>query len=263
MPAVPATSGELTQEEYPCDKADRKTYVLAAPADPDHLSGKQCYVRTRLCEIFLSRQEDVDKPVRGRKAAFVGQVGLRCVFCVPALNSKDRVERALCYPTKTNKFYQTVQDMQHFHFNTCPAIPMHVKQRYQSLRGNMNNRRGEDRISPKEYWTKCCEEMGLMDHIGDDGTNNGVKLKEGHKLVERARLPEYAKELFMPPEADKEDGEGTNGNEESDGEGNGDGKGEVNEGGDETIEKSGGDGTLDDLEEAAVEVDDEDDGVSC
>lgn len=120
-------------------------------------------------------------------------------------------------------------------------------------------------MSPKEYWTKCSEEMGLTDHIGDGGTNNGVKLREGHKLVERARLPEYAKELFMPPKKQKKDGKATEvkGNKEDEDEGNGDGKGEEEEGECETIEKSGGEGELNDLEEAAVEVDDQNDVVRC
>mmetsp|Transcript_5751 Transcript_5751/g.13100 ORF Transcript_5751/g.13100 Transcript_5751/m.13100 type:complete len:398 (+) Transcript_5751:126-1319(+) len=187
-----------TQGEYPV-KTDRKTYILATPDDPNHLSEKQCYVRTRLAEIFVSDQSDIDKSIRGRRAGFVGQIGLRCVFCVPALESKDRVERARCYPTTTAKFYQTVQDMQHFHFNTCPAIPSWIREKYQSLGANMNNRRGGDKMSPKDYWAKCCADWGLVDHIGDNGNSAGVKLKDGHSLVERARLPEYARELFMPP----------------------------------------------------------------
>ena len=51
--------------------------------------------------------------------------------------------------------------MQHFHFNTCPAIPLKVKELYLNLRGNMNNRRGDDKISPKDYWVKCCGDIGI------------------------------------------------------------------------------------------------------
>jgi len=271
--ALATRFGLLSQEEYPSNKTDRATYILATPNDMDHLSEKQCYVRTRLCEVFLSTQTDVEKMVRGRRAAFVGQVGLRCVFCVPALESKDRVDRALCYPTKIAKFYQTVQDMQHFHFNSCPAIPLHVKERYQQTKGNMNNRRNDDnKISPKEYWAKCCEEIGLVDHIADDGTNAGVRLKEGHSLVERSKLPEYAKELFMPPK-EKEDG----GEDEGGGEGkvevellleneegaDGDGGGEIgftlsDEGGDQ----GKGDNGMDDEEDGTGDMEEQDEGES-
>lgn len=212
-PATRDPKSSLYQEEYPIDKTDRQTFVLATPDDAKNLSEKQCYVRTRLTEIFLSVQDDVDTRVRGRKANFVGQVGLRCVFCVPSMDPKDRVERGICYPTCIAKFYQTVQDMQHFHFSTCPAIPLDVRQKYQNLRGNMNSRRAdEDRISPKQFWSQCCEEVGLVDVIGDDLGNTGVKLREegGHGLVERAKLlPDYAKELFMPPEGE----EGNSGDE--------------------------------------------------
>ena len=196
---IPATrSGLLSQEEYPV-KDDRVCYVLATPDDKNHLSEKQCYVRSRLCEIFLATKEDVESRIRGRKASFVGQVGLRCVFCVPALDAKHRVERAITYPTAASKFYQTAQDMQHFHYTTCPAIPFHIKEKSQGMKANMNARRGESVMSPKEFWTKCNEELGLIDHVGDDGSNVGVKLKEDHGLVPRSRLPEYAQELFLPP----------------------------------------------------------------
>jgi len=225
LPATTTTGNGPSpqEEEYPV-KTDRKTYVLATPDDAIYLSDKHCYVRTRLAEIFLSERTDVETPVRGRRATFVGQVGLRCVFCVPSVDSKHRVERAICYPTTTAKFYQTAQDMQHFHFAACPYIPPGVKERYQGLRSNMNDRRslgGENKggessssadntnrkMSPKEFWAKCCADLGLIDHIGDDGSNVGVKLKEGHGLVERARLPEYAKELHMPPDEEKVENE--------------------------------------------------------
>lgn len=219
-PNAPATRipNALPHEEYPL-KTDRGTYILATPIDPNHLSEKQCYVRTRLTEMFIANEEDTTKSVRGRKASFVGQLGIRCVFCVPGLEPKDRCDRAIIYPTTTKKLYQSVQDMQHFHFNSCPAIPPHVRHMYQTLRGNMNSaRRGsapmKDHISPKEYWTKSAEDMGIVDHVGDDGSNVGVKVTVEHKLVERSKLPEHKKELFMPegtttPEADeKEEGAG-------------------------------------------------------
>ncbi|KAL9184526.1 hypothetical protein ACHAXT_012496 [Thalassiosira profunda] len=197
---IPATrAGTLSMEEYPVKK-DRQTYVMGAPNDEDNLSEKQCYVRTRLMEVFLAEKEDTEKSVRNSRAKFVGQVGLRCVFCVPAMDAKDRVERAICYPTATGKFYQASQDMQHFHFAYCPAVPPQVRVAYQELRTSMNHRRaGEDRMSPKEYWAMHCAEVGMVDSVGDDGKNNGVKLAKGHKMVERAKLPDYKKELFMPP----------------------------------------------------------------
>ena len=42
--------------------------------------------------------------------------------------------------------------------------------------------------------------------MGEDGKNNGVKLAKGHKMVERAKLPEYSQELFMPPETEGKPG---------------------------------------------------------
>ena len=200
-PMAPATriANALPQEEYPI-KTDKQTFVMATPDDPKHLSEKQCYVRSRLVEFFIADEEDVKKTVRGRRASFVGQVGIRCVYCVPSMESKDRVDRAITYPTTTKKLYATGTDMMHFHFGSCPALPAHVREVYQNVRGNMNARRKDEfRISPKEYWTKTGEESGLIDHVDDDGNNVGVKLKVGHGLVPRSKLPEYKMELFMPP----------------------------------------------------------------
>ncbi|KAL7539497.1 hypothetical protein ACHAXR_009339 [Thalassiosira sp. AJA248-18] len=263
-PTIPVTrTGELTQEEYPV-KNDRETFVLATPDDHGHLSEKQCYLRSRLCEVFLSQQTDVEVSVRNRRALFVGQVGLRCVFCVPAMDSKDRVERAITYPTTTAKFYQTAQDMQHFHFNTCPAIPLQVREVYQNLKANMNSRRGDAKVSPRDYWTKCCGELGLVDYVGDDGKNAGVKLKEGHGLVPRARLPEYAKELFMPPEESKEGEEGEKVSKAK--EGDADGEGEMEKVLAKEVKVDGNSGGFDELvagldddEEEKMEVEDNDD----
>ena len=206
---LPPTRVGLPQEEYPV-KTDRRTYFLATPEDAKHLSEKQCYVRSRLAEIFIAEQEDMDRPVRHRKAGFVGQVGIRCVFCVPAMKVKHRADRAICYPTSIAKFYQTSIDMQHFHFSTCPAMPTKVKETYQNLSGYMKlghkDRAALDKISPKEYWEQTCEKLGLEDYVyrteevkATNDRNSGVMLKEGHGLVPRARLPDYAEELFLPP----------------------------------------------------------------
>lgn len=280
VPGVPATrDGSLPTEEYPA-KDDRVTYVVATPDDPDYLSEKQCYVRTRLMELFVATQEDVDKKTRNRKASFVGQVGIRCVYCVPAMEPKHRVERAICYPTTVKKLYQTGQDMQHFHFATCPAIPPAVKLAYQDLRSTMNHRRSVREIAPRDYWTKSCEDLGMIDHIGDDGTNAGVKLSGDHKFVERSRMrTEYAEALFMPPSSKGgEDGmdEDEDGKmeralaEEVDGSGGGGGgfdelvadldKGGGEEEEEEDEEGGGGD---DDEEEEEEAADDDDGEESC
>jgi len=173
--------------------------------------------------------------------------------------------------------------MQHFHFNTCPAIPLKVKEIYLNLRGNMNNRRGDDKISPKDYWIKSCAEMGMVDHTADDGSNGGVKLIEDNGLVKRERLPEYAKVLFMPPESKDEE------MEEKEGEENGDDgeaemaqdlgeemeAGESNEGLDDSVvdmdeeqddgegkceEQDDGEGKNDDQDDEEGKSDDQDDG---
>ena len=99
-------------------------------------------------------------------------------------------------------------DMQHYHFNTCPAVPAHVRAAYTSCRSNMNKERKNrdpSLLAPKEYWTKVGEDIGMIDQVADDGSSNGgIKLIDGHKLVARSELPEHKKTLFMPDGTPKE-----------------------------------------------------------
>ena len=104
----------------------------------------------------------------------------------------------------------SVTDMQHYHFNTCPAIPAHVRAAYTSCRSNMNKERKNrdpSLLAPKEYWTKVGEDVGMIDQVSDDGSNGGIKLIDGHKLVARSELPEHKNTLFMPDGTPKEKAE--------------------------------------------------------
>lgn len=109
----------------------------------------------------------------------MNQIGLRCAYCVK-IKPRDRAERAICYPSSISRIYQTVADMQRFHFESCVAIPPRVLHVYKSLKTTRPRGVG----SPQSYWDKSAREIGLVD------TEEGIQVnvKEGdEKQFERQR----------------------------------------------------------------------------
>ncbi|KAL7518985.1 hypothetical protein ACHAWX_003780 [Stephanocyclus meneghinianus] len=159
-------------EEY-AHNTDRPTFSLAQPLDGQSLSDRQCYVRTHFVELFVATEADVSaRHSRGAQKLHLNQVGLRCAYCAK-LKPRDRAERAVCYPSSISRIYQTVADMQRFHFEACSAIPATVLRVYKSLKTTRPRGVG----SPQSYWDKSARELGLMD------TEFGIMLKDGGAMV--------------------------------------------------------------------------------
>lgn len=159
----------VNEEAEYCINIDRPTYVLSSPEDGNSLSDRQCYVRSHFVEVFIAGMNDVGaRHSRGAQKLHVGQVGLRCAYCVK-LKPRDRAERAVCYPSSINRIYQTVADMQRFHFESCVAIPPKVLHTYKSLKTTRPRGMG----SPQSYWDKSAHEIGLAD------TENGIQVTMG------------------------------------------------------------------------------------
>ena len=154
--------------EY-CINIDRPAYVLSIPDDGNSLSDRQCYVRSHFVEVFVADVQDVGaRHSRGAQKLNVGQVGLRCAYCV-RLKSRDRAERAVCFPSSISRIYQTVADMQRFHFESCVAIPPAVLHTYKSLKTTRPRGKG----SPQSYWDKSARDIGLVD------TEDGIQITTG------------------------------------------------------------------------------------
>lgn len=137
----------------------QKRMMLALPSDKDSLSDRQCYVRAEMVEIFAAGDKDVSaRHSKGAQKLGLGQVGLRCVFCCH-LRPRDRAERAVCYPSSISRIYQTVADMQRFHFEQCREIPDHVRQLYKKLKTTRPRGVG----SPQSYWVSSAKSMSLVD----------------------------------------------------------------------------------------------------
>eukprot|EP00551_Chaetoceros_affinis_P016755 CAMPEP_0203693962 /NCGR_PEP_ID=MMETSP0091-20130426/5806_1 /ASSEMBLY_ACC=CAM_ASM_001089 /TAXON_ID=426623 /ORGANISM="Chaetoceros affinis, Strain CCMP159" /LENGTH=323 /DNA_ID=CAMNT_0050565185 /DNA_START=163 /DNA_END=1134 /DNA_ORIENTATION=- len=147
----------------------RKTEVLSLsmPGDKDSLSDRQCYVRSHFVELFAATEADVaSRHSKGAQKLHVNQIGIRCKHCTH-FRSKDRAERAMCYPSSISRIYQTVADMQRFHFAACGAIPSEMKSLYKSLKTTRPRGVG----SPQAYWITSAKELGLSD------TENGIRYK--------------------------------------------------------------------------------------
>ena len=135
------------------------------PSDRDSLSDRQCYVRSEMVEIFAATEKDVTaRHSKGAQKLIQGQVGIRCVHC-SHLRPRDRAERAVCYPSSISRIYQTVADMQRFHFEQCREIPEHVRQIYKKLKTTRPRGVG----SPQTYWMSSAKNLGLVD------TENGIR----------------------------------------------------------------------------------------
>lgn len=150
-----------TTQEY------SKRLLLALPSDRDSLSDRQCYVRSEMVEIFAASQKDVSsRHSKGAQKLVMGQVGIRCVHC-SHLRPRDRAERSVCYPKSICRIYQTVADMQRFHFENCREIPDHVRQLYKKLKTTRPRGVG----SPQSYWISSAKQLGLVD------TKDGIRFE--------------------------------------------------------------------------------------
>ena len=179
----------------------QKRMLLAMPSDSESLSDRQCYVRSEMCEIFAATEQDVAaRHSKGAQKLVVGQVGIRCLHCAH-LRPRDRAERAVCYPSSISRIYQTVADMQRFHFEHCKEIPKHVSNVYKNLKTTRPRGVG----SPQTYWIQSAKALGLID------TGNGIRFeadvaKEAQQSARNEQLKATEGETADMP-ADRTDGD--------------------------------------------------------
>lgn len=139
---------------------ERIIFRLYRDEDKDALSERHCYVRQCYIQAFTATASDVSsRHSKGAQKLNQGQVGVRCIFC-SHLPHGDRSERAVCYPRSISRLYQTVADMQRFHFENCVCIPSKTKETYQTLK--TSRKRGQEK--PQDYWIRSARELGLYDN---------------------------------------------------------------------------------------------------
>ena len=158
------------QGHHQREPEQRRGMLLSLTTDTESLSDRQCYVRTTMVEIFAASEKDVAaRHTKGAQKLAVGQVGIRCVYC-SHLRPRDRAERAVCYPSSISRIYQTVADMQRFHFEQCTEIPNEVRDIYKSLKTTRPRGVG----SPQTYWVQSAKILGLTDSDG------GIRFQDNH-----------------------------------------------------------------------------------
>ena len=155
--------------------------LLAQPDDTLVLSPLHTFIRQQI-EVFLATEADIALPSPGRKNAIQKhQVGLRCIHCrqVPF---RDRVKRAVCYPTSVARIYHSVNDMKFDHFKSCNSLPEDVRTRLDSLRKEEKTgvrekkpKRSGISSSTAQYYHDAACKMGMVDSC------QGVFLAESDK----------------------------------------------------------------------------------
>ena len=102
--------------------------------------------------------------------------GLRCIHC-KHLPVRERVKRAVCYPSAVGRIYNSCSDMKFDHFSHCKSLPLEVKAKLAELKqeesknksSNSNNRR-ENKKSQKnfsystaQYYHDSARKMDMVD----------------------------------------------------------------------------------------------------
>jgi hypothetical protein len=172
------------------------------PSDSDSLSDRQCYVRSEMVEIFAATDKDVAaRHSKGAQKLVEGQVGIRCVHC-SHLRPRDRAERAVCYPSSISRIYQTVADMQRFHFEQCREIPLEIRKIYKSLKTTRPRGVG----SPQTYWIQSAKLLDLVD--SKDGIRFGADLakevEEGRQKEQQAAQQQDEEETAVKQEQESD-----------------------------------------------------------
>lgn len=142
--------------------------LLGGPEDSKVLNPLHVFVRMQV-EVFTATPHDIARPAPGRKNAIhLHQVGLRCIHC-KGLPSRDRVKRAVCYPSSVGRVYHSASDMKFDHFTNCRGLSPQLRQSFEFLKSQCK-RRGErgnrTHSSTAQYYHDSARLMGMVDGGG-------------------------------------------------------------------------------------------------
>ena len=151
----------------------QRTILLARPADAVVLNPLHAFVRQQI-EVFTATERDITQPAPGRKnPVSLHQIGLRCIHCRD-LATKQKVKRAVCYPSSVGRVYHSVSDMKHDHFKACPGIPEDLRRRFLELKDEKKSKSDKKlpskvtgcSSSTAQYYHDSACEMGMTDGTG-------------------------------------------------------------------------------------------------
>lgn len=99
----------------------------------------------------------------------IGQVGIRCSYCVDnKCPDDDRNGDCVYFPPSVAGIQSIVEDMKRRHLAHCSEIPADVRERYNSCKGY--GAEGAKGATP-QYWIDSARELGLQDLLESQGVN--------------------------------------------------------------------------------------------
>jgi hypothetical protein len=148
--------------------------VLTMSEDADVLNALHLFIRAQI-EVFTATPSDIALPAPGRKIPIqLHQVGLRCIHC-RHLPARNRVKRAVCYPSSVGRVYNSVSDMKFDHFNNCRGFPPGLRSKLKELmldtKKKVEVRKPVRRSagcssSTAQYYHDAARKMGMVDGNG-------------------------------------------------------------------------------------------------
>lgn len=148
--------------------------LLAQPQDKDRLkSPLHTFVRKQI-EVFAATESDLNQPAPGRKRPIqLQQIGLRCIHC-KNIPSRERVKRAVAYPSSVNRLYHTVSDFSFAHMPLCGQVPEDVRSEFLTLKneaqkGKVSEKKRSGKTkglistSTAKYYEESARSMGMID----------------------------------------------------------------------------------------------------
>jgi hypothetical protein len=145
---------------------------LSIKEDKASLSPLRCLLRENVA-AFSATEADIAVRTPTTFSVVVGQVGIGCVHCL-ALPPKDRANRAVCFPFSVARIYQSVADLQRFHFHECKMVPPEVRQQFLELQAQST--KGSKGFATRQYWVSSAKKLGLVD------TPKGMRFGRDPKL---------------------------------------------------------------------------------
>lgn len=132
---------------------------LALSEDKTALSPLRCFLREQVC-AYSATENDIAVRAPTTFSITVGQVGIGCVHCLK-LPARYRSNRAVCFPFSIGRIYQSVADIQRFHFGECKEMPSEVKDVFLELQGASS--KGSKGLATRQYWVTSAKKIGLVD----------------------------------------------------------------------------------------------------
>lgn len=142
-----------------CDINFEGVIPLALPEDKSSLSPLRCFLREQVC-AFSATEKDIAVRAPTTFSISIGQVGIGCIHCVKQ-SARHRSNRAVCFPFSIGRIYQSVADIQRFHFGECHNMPDEVKYKFLDLQSASS--KGSKGLATRQYWMSSARKIGLMD----------------------------------------------------------------------------------------------------